>query len=61
MWYYIINPRGKRKEFKMSRTFFSRTKAESFAEILKAQGFESVKIWMDMDGFKQTIYIVKWY
>lgn len=45
----------------MSRTFFSRTKAESFAEILKAQGFESVKIWMDMDGFKQTIYIVKWF
>lgn len=43
----------------MTKTFFSKKRAEAFASTLT--GFETVQIWMDRDGFKQTIYIVKWY
>lgn len=45
----------------MTRTYFTRTKAEQFAEKLKNQRFETVRIWNDTDGFGQKIYIVKWY
>lgn len=45
----------------MTRTYFTRTKAERFAEALIKQGFETVQIWNDTDGFGQKIYIVKWY
>ena len=45
----------------MTRTFFSRKRAEAFAEQMKEQGFESVTVWTDRDGFGQTNYIVKWY
>lgn len=45
----------------MTKTFFSKNRAEAFAESLKAQGFESVTVWVDRDGFGQTNYIVKWY
>lgn len=44
----------------MSRIFFNRSKAEEFAEALRKQNAESVQVWTDRDGFKQTIYIVKW-
>lgn len=43
----------------MTRTFFSKKRAESFAASLK--GFESVKIWRTNDAFKQLIYVVQWY
>lgn len=44
----------------MSSIFFSKKEAEKFEVSLKSQGYET-QIWMDTDGFKQTIYIVKWY
>ena len=43
------------------RTFFSKKKAEKFAEALKTQGFEHVEIWTGKDGFKQTVFSVKWF
>lgn len=45
----------------MTRTFFSKARAERFAESMKRSGFETIQIWMDTDAFKQTIYIVKWF
>ena len=43
----------------MTKTFFSRQGAEKFAKLLASAGYES-KIWIGTDGFKQTVYIVKW-
>ena len=43
----------------MTRTFFSKKRADEFAKTLKE--FDSVEIWMDTDAFNQKIYIVKWY
>lgn len=45
----------------MTKTFFGKSRAEAFANDMEKQGFETVQIWMDRDGFGQTIYIVKWY
>ncbi|MBP5475015.1 MAG: hypothetical protein J6X83_01980 [Methanomicrobium sp.] len=45
----------------MTRTFFSKARAERFAEDLRSTGAEAVQIWMDTDGFKQRIFIVKWH
>ena len=42
------------------RTFFSKKRAEQFAEDLRNQGFEKVMIWNDRDGFGQAIYTVMW-
>lgn len=50
-----------RRKTKMTRTYFSRKKAEAFAETLKQQGLEKVEIWMGRDGFKQAIFTVKWF
>lgn len=43
-----------------SRTFFSKARAERFAEQLKASGAEDIQIWNGTDGFGQTQYTVKW-
>ena len=45
----------------MTRTFFSKKRAEEFANSMRNQGFESVQIWTGRDGFGQTQYIVKWF
>lgn len=45
----------------MTRTYFSKKRAEQFAKQLKSQGIEKVEIWNDRDGFGQQIYIVKWF
>lgn len=45
----------------MTRTFFSEARAEAFAQEMRKQGFETVQVWTDTDGFRQRIYIVKWY
>lgn len=45
----------------MTKTFFSKTKAEQFASIIRSQGFEKVEVWNDRDAFNQNIYIVKWF
>ena len=45
----------------MTRTYFSRKRAEDFAETLRQQGFKKIEVWMDRDGFNQTIYTVKWF
>ena len=45
----------------MSKTFFSKKRAEEFADELVAQGFEKVEIWGWMDAFNQHSYTVKWY
>ena len=45
----------------MTKTFFSSKRANKFADELKAQGFESVTVWTDTDGFGQRVYIVKWF
>ena len=45
----------------MTKTFFSEKRANTFAETLRNQGFETVQVWFDKDGFNQNIYIVKWF
>ena len=44
----------------MTKTFFTKSVAERFAETLRQQGFENVEIWTGRDGFGQEIYTVKW-
>ncbi len=43
-----------------SKIFISMTRAERFAEQLKASGAEDIQIWSGRDGFGQTEYTVKW-
>ena len=43
----------------MTRTFFSKKRAEAFAAELK-RNKNRAEIWMDTDAFGQKIYIVKW-
>ena len=45
----------------MTRTYFSKKRAEAFAETLRQQGFEKVEIWNGRDGFGQAIFTVKWF
>lgn len=44
----------------MTKTFFSKSRAERFAEDLRRMGAEMVQVWAGKDGFNQTIYTVKW-
>lgn len=43
----------------MTRTFFSKKRAEAFVEELKNQGIEA-EVWSYKDGFGQTAYSVRW-
>ena len=43
-----------------SKTFFSEARAKKFAEQLKANGAEDIRIWGGKNGFGQTQYTVKW-
>ena len=43
-----------------SKTFFSEARANKFAEQLKANGAEDIRVWGGKDGFGQTQYTVKW-
>ena len=43
----------------MTRTFFSKKRAEEFTESLRSQGINA-EIWTDRDAFNQTIYSVRW-
>lgn len=46
---------------RMSRTYFSRKRAEAFAKALKAQGI-TAQIWSEKDYLNKggTLYYVKW-
>jgi len=43
-----------------SKTFFSRTRAERFASMLREQGCEDIQIWSGKDAFGQTQHTVRW-
>ena len=44
----------------MARTFFSRKRAEAFAEQLRKNGEERILITAARDAFGQTQYRVEW-
>lgn len=43
-----------------SKCFFSKKRAEAFADLLRENGAEKVELWSGLDAFKQTQYIVRW-
>lgn len=46
----------------MTKSFWSKKRAEAFAETLRGQDFESVVIWSERDNLNNcTRYIVKWF
>lgn len=46
--------------YNFSKTFFSKTKAESFVKYLAANNAEDITVWTCLDGFNQTQYSVRW-